>query len=79
MAIHPLDHLVEERLALVRFFDRGEFVAVAELDRAFESHAAELAGRPRDGEEGRLETAARHRLRAQSVALAKYDREERNA
>src|ERR1700722_17786046 len=72
VAIHPIDHLVEQLLALPGILDGGELVAIAELDGALEPHAAELTGRPRDGENRRLETAARHRLRAQSVALAQY-------
>src|SRR5713226_5272473 len=74
VAIHPVDHLVKELLAFGRLFDRGQFVAVAELYRPLESHASELTGRPRDREERRLETTPRHRLRTQSITLAKYDR-----
>jgi len=43
-----------------RVFDRGEFVAVAELDCAFQSHAAEFAGGPGDGKERRHEARSRH-------------------
>ena len=46
----------------------AELVAEAELHRALEAHAAELAGRPGDREERRLEAAAGHRLRAEAVA-----------
>ena len=51
MLVHARDHLVEEGLALLRILDRRDLVAIAELDRAFEPHAAELAGRPGDGEQ----------------------------
>src|SRR6266446_3907934 len=43
-------HLVEQRTALGRVGHRLELLAVAELYRALQSHAAELAGRPGDGE-----------------------------
>ena len=68
--------LVEIFLPLGRVGDRRELLAVAELDRAFEPHAAELAGRPGDGEHRRVEAAARHRLRAEPVALAQHDGED---
>src|SRR5580704_18320426 len=58
VAIHPLDHLVEKFLALLWILDRGELVAIAELHCAFQAHAAELAGRPCDSKNRRLETAA---------------------
>src|SRR6185295_18582235 len=74
-----LDHLVEERLARGGILDGGQLVAIAELDRALQPHAAELARGPGDGEERRLEAAAGHRLRAQPVRLAEYDREHRDA
>src|SRR5260370_23072646 len=77
--VHARDHLVEERLALRWIIDGGELIAVAELHRAFEAHAAELAGWPRDREVRSLEAATRHRLRTQTVALAQDDREERHA
>ena len=51
----------------------ANLVAVAELDRALQPHAAELAGWPGDGEHGRLEAAAGHRKRAQAIALAQDD------
>src|SRR5579863_897643 len=56
VAIHPLDHLVEQLFALLGLLDGRKLVAIAELDRALETHAAELSGRPRDGENRRLET-----------------------
>jgi hypothetical protein len=40
--------------------DGGELVAETELDGALEGHAAELSGRPGDGEERRVKAAARH-------------------
>ena len=50
MLIHPRDHLIEKLLARGRILHRRQLVAIAELDRAFESHAAEFAGRPCDRE-----------------------------
>src|SRR5439155_21178638 len=67
-----------EPLAGGRVLDRGELLAVAELHRPLEPHAAELARRPGDGEQRRLEAAARHRLRAEAIALAEDDGEERH-
>src|SRR4029077_17052147 len=78
MLVHARDHLIEIRLALLWIFERCDFVAIAELDRAFESHAAEFTRRPSDREEGRLEATARHRLRAEAVALAQDNLEARH-
>src|SRR5439155_19635562 len=55
-----------------------ELLPIAELHRTLEPHTAELARRPRDGEERLLEASARHGLRAEAVPLAEHDREERH-
>src|SRR3546814_4258656 len=57
-------------------FDGLELLAVAEAHRAFEAHAAELAGGPGHAEQRRLEAAAGHGLGAEAVALAQDDRAE---
>ena len=75
--VHALDHLLVRALARVGIGDRVELAALAEPHRAFEVHAAELARRPRDAEQRRLERTAGHRLRAEPVALAQDDRAER--
>src|SRR5262249_13825086 len=49
--VHAGDHLLEDPGALRGIVDRRELLAVAELDRALEPHAAELARRPGDGEQ----------------------------
>src|SRR5207244_9105100 len=71
--VHARDHLLEERLAGRRILDGGQLLSVAELHRALEPHAAELARRPGDGEDRRFEAAARPRLRAEPVSLAQHD------
>src|SRR5258708_35836399 len=58
VAIHPVDHLVEQLLALPGILDGGKFVAIAELHRSLQSHAAEFSSGPRAGENRGLETAA---------------------
>ena len=68
-------HRAEELVALRRVLDRLELLAEAEPHGAFEAHAAELAGRPGDGEALRVEAAAGHGLRAEPVALAQDDGE----
>ena len=52
--VHAGDHLLEGFPPLFRVLDGRELVAVAELDRAFEAHAAELARRPETVKNGAL-------------------------
>src|SRR5215471_7157256 len=66
--VHAVDHALVRLLALDRVGDRVELAALAEADRTFEVHTAELAGGPGNAEQRRLERAAGHRLRAEAVA-----------
>src|SRR3546814_6886123 len=77
MLIGAGDFFVEEFLLLDGILQRFHFLAIAKTHRALEPHAAELAGGPGDAEEGCMETAARHALRAKTIALAPHDREHR--
>ena len=72
------DHLLEQRIALGRVLHRGQLVAIAELHRPLQPHAAELARRPGHGEHRCLGAAAGHRLPAEPVHLAEHDGEERH-
>ena len=72
------DHLVEQGAPLGRIGDRLQLLAVAELDRALQPHAAELAGRPGEREGGGVERAAGHRLGAEPIGLAQHDGAERH-
>jgi len=68
----------EELVALLRIRRGIELLAKPQPDGALQTHAAELAGGPRDGEERRVEVAAGHRLRAEAIALAEHDGEQRD-
>ena len=77
--VHAGDHVLEKGLTLGVVVDGLQLAAEPQLHRSFQPHAAELAGRPGDGEQRGLEAAAGHGLGAEAVALAQDDREERHA
>src|SRR5450755_178933 len=63
---------VKDALALLFVLDRLELPAHAQPHGSFEAHGPELGGRPPDRKQGRLETAAGHRLGAEPVPLAQH-------
>src|SRR5262249_11335729 len=76
--VHAVDHVLIRALALNRIRDRLQLAPLAEAHRPLEVHATELAGRPGHAEQRRLERAAGHRLRTETVTLAQDDRRERH-
>ena len=63
--------------SLFDVLDCFQLGSVAEPDGGFEVHAAELGGRPGEGEERGSGAAGHHRLGGESVGLAQDDRESR--
>ena len=78
MLIGGLDQLVEQHLAFGQVLDRGQFLAEPQPDRALETHAADLPGRPGNGELRRVERTAGHRHCAQPVTLSQNHHPERH-
>src|SRR5579871_329244 len=72
------DHLIETGAPLGRVCDGRQLVAVAQLYRALQPHAPELAGWPRDGEHRRLVAAAGHGDGAKAIALPEDHAEQRH-
>ena len=78
MLIGSLDQLVEQVLALDRIRHCGKLFAEPQPHRTFETHPADLAGRPGDGELRGVEGACGHRHCSQPIALAQDDHSERH-
>ena len=78
MLIEHRDQLVVFRLARDRVGDRVQFLAIAELDRALQPHPAKFAARPGDREQRGLVAPPGHRDRAEAIAFAQHNREQRN-